>query len=111
MNSFKIKRHDAGPPLRLFVMQSDEASFNFTGYTQPRFIMRALDAATPKVSAAAAIDDAQGGVLRYDWVPADTDTAGRYQAEFELIDPAGKKRTFPVDEYAYVEVIEDLNNA
>ena|SRR5687767_4441670 len=111
MSAFKIKRHDVGPPLRMFVMQNDEQSFDFTGYTQPRFIMRSIDASLPKVSAVAAIDDAVGGVLRYDWVPADTNTAGRYQAEFELIDPTGKKRTFPVDEYAYVEVFEDLNNA
>lgn len=111
MNPFKIKRHDVGPPLRMFVMQSDEETFDFTGYTSPRFIMRGIDASTPKVNAVAAIEDATGGVLRYNWIPADTDAAGRYQAEFELIDPDGKKRTFPVDEYAYVEVFEDLNDA
>ena len=69
---------------------------NLTGATNPRFLMRLMSAAdqsTPKVDAAATIVTPSAGTLRYDWSGSDTDTAGIYSAEFEVM-IGGKPRTF-----------------
>ncbi len=58
-----------------------------------------------KVSAACTLtstDDAT--TVQYDWLLADTDTAGRYLAEFVVTFADGREETFPSKGGFYVEV-------
>ena len=48
------------------------------------------------------LDDAPGGVVRYVWVPGDTDIAGAYSVEFLVTFAPGKVQTFPVDGQATI---------
>ena len=73
-----------------------------------RFLMRAKNATSAKVAAAATIVNAAGGVVKYTWTGTDTDTAGRYLAEFEVT-IGGKKQSFPNDRYIDVVVLKDLD--
>ncbi len=106
-----MKRHDLDPVLRVLVKQRNGKPFDLTGYTQVRFIMRAAAGGTIKVNATAVIEDAAAGAVRYDWITADTDTAGTYVGEIEAISAGSRKRTFPTRGYLSIVIEPDLNNA
>ena len=73
-----------------------------------KFIMTLTGATVPKVNTGATVVSATAGTVRYDWASDDTNTAGLYRAEFEVTFAGGIKRTFPGDDYLYVQVLADL---
>jgi len=110
--TFQIKRHDLEPSIRVTVKsKSTGLAIDLTGYTSANFIMRQADAVAPKVDAAAVIEDAAGGILRYDWASGDTDTAGIYDAEFSILTPGAKQRTFPGSGFIRIAIDPDLDDA
>ena len=80
--------------------------FDLTGWTSPTFVMATgNDEDTRKVNyAAAVIEDATGGQLRYDWAAADVDTGGEYMGRFRLTDPSGLQRHFPGSGYIRINI-------
>lgn len=100
-----LKRNDRQPPIEASLEQAAGTPINLTG-ASVKFIMR--NEATVKVNATATIIDANRGVVKYEWGLTDTDTAGTYQAEFEITFADGRKLTVPNDEYIVVVVLEDL---
>ena len=48
------------------------------------------------------------GTFSYQPVPADVDTIGKYQQEWEVVYPSGQILTFPNNGYNIVKVIADL---
>jgi hypothetical protein len=67
------------------------------------------DAAGPvKIDTAATVVTAASGIVRYDWLAADTDTAGTFQAEFEVTYSDGKIETFPNASYIEVVITDDI---
>jgi hypothetical protein len=48
------------------------------------------------------------GQIRYDWLAADTDTVGTYQAEFEVTYSDSSIETFPNDEYLTILITPEL---
>jgi hypothetical protein len=73
-----------------------------------RFHMVPLGGGTAKVDAAAVVVDGPTGVVRYDWVTADTDTEGAYNCEVEVTFSNGAVETFPNSTYLRVDVLADL---
>lgn len=82
---------------------------NLTTATGVKFIMRATGGGTVKVNAAAVIVTPTAGVVRYDWIAADTATPGSYQAEWQVTWPDAKPQTFPTASYHTVDVLADLD--
>ena len=110
--TFNIKRNDLGPALTIqAAYKTDPVTYpDLSSATSPKFIMVAAgapDGTTPKVSATATIYDGPNGKLRYSWQGTDTDTAGTYRAEFEVV-ISGRKQTFPEDGYLVVNVLQDI---
>lgn len=103
---FIIKRNDLSRSLKYY-LRATPAS-NFTG-ASGFFNMRAKDG-TKKIDRAAASlgNDAGGPFATYDWQDGDTDTEGRYEAEFEVILASGKPETYPNDDYIDVLIPKDL---
>lgn len=60
------------------------------------------------ISRAAHIEDATGGEVWVVWAPGETDTAGIYRAEFEVIYDDGRRETYPNTGYISMQIIEDL---
>lgn len=106
-----MKRHDLDPVLRVLVKQRNGRPFDLTDYTQVRFVMRATTGGGAKVNASAVIEDAAAGAVRYDWIAADTDTAGTFVGEIEAVSAGSRKRTFPTRGYLTIVIEPDLNNA
>lgn len=111
MADFNIKRHDRLPSFKV-ALTSNGAPLDLTNATGVHFIMKsAATGGAVKVNAVGVIENAAGGVVRYDWVAADTDTAGSYNAEWEIHWPGGKDQTAPTANYHTIDVLADLDNA
>jgi len=106
MSNFYMKQNDTQPRMLATLQDGDGAAINLTG-ASVRFHMRTLGGSTV-VDAAATIITAASGLVRYDWVAADTDTVGSYQAEFEVTYPDTTVETFPNSGYIRVEITDDI---
>lgn len=104
---FYIKQNDTGPSIRAALKNVDGVAVSLAGATV-RFHMRKLGSATAKVSAAATIISATDGTVEYDWIAADTNTVGTYQAEFQVTYSDLSVETFPNATYLKVKVIDDI---
>lgn len=112
-DSIQFKRGDTAPKLRatLFADDAGTTPLNLTTATAVQFIMATAPAqpGTPKVNAAAVIVGAAAGRVDYTWQGTDTDTAGTYQAEFQVTWNDGTKQTFPRQGYLMIVITEDLD--
>lgn len=120
---FSIKIHDLLPTFRVALTETDHETDPTGGTQKPldlttaasvKMIMRqATTPFTVVIDAVAAVveDPPTAGIVRYDWVTGDTDDAGLYQAEVEIVWPGLKKQTAPTESYWDIEMLADLNNA
>jgi hypothetical protein len=102
---FTIKANDRLPSIQATL------SADLTTATGVNFIMKSVQGNTIKVNAAATIVTPASGVVRYDWIAADTATPGSYQAEWQVTWTGGKKQTFPTLTYHSIDVLADLDGA
>lgn len=104
---FYIKRNDTGEALQCTLVDGLGTAPNLTG-ASVRFLMRREGKSTAKVSAAAEVVSADGGVVRYVWQAGDTDAAGDYEGEFEVTFIDGKVMTFPSSRYIQISILSDV---
>ena len=108
MADFYIKRNDRYPSIQQTLLISDTAVRDLTGCTV-KFIMWLKSTGAVKINASASVvAPTTGGVVRYDWAASDTDTAGRYDAEWEVTETtSGKIETFPNNCALPIYILED----
>lgn len=105
--TFYIKQNDTSPALRRTLSTSDGA-INLTGAVV-RFHMTKRPGVDPlKVDAVATIVSAAEGVVEYPWSVGDTDTAGNFEAEFEITFADGSVETVPNTENIRISIFADL---
>jgi len=112
VTDYVIKTGDLGPPIDAICRDGTGAIVNLTGATGVRFIMRSNDdpSGVPKVAAAGSIIGlATDGHVRYTWVAANVDTAGLYDAEFEVTFAGPAPQTFPNDRQIVILITPDLD--
>jgi hypothetical protein len=105
--TFYIKQNDTVPSLRATLLNGNGGVIDLISATV-RFHMRAVGSNTSKVNAAAVVVTAASGIVQYNWIAADTNTIGSYQAEFQVTYADGTIETFPSDSYIPVEIIDDI---
>ena len=105
--TFYIKQNDTGPAMLATLQDANGNAINLVG-ASVRFHMRSVSGGNPVVDAAATVVTALSGIVRYNWVAADTDTVGTYQAEFEVTYADASIETFPNDGYIAVQIIDDI---
>jgi hypothetical protein len=93
-----VKQNDTKPFVKAVLSEvtgspPQASAVNLTGATV-KFIMRLSGSSTAKVATTATISTAASGIVRYEWVAADTDTLGNYIGEFEVTDSGGNIETF-----------------
>ncbi len=106
--TFFIKRNDTSPAFQATLKDADDTVVNLTGATV-RFHL-VTPTGTTVVDAAATVVTASAGLVRYAWATngADTASAGRYNAEFEVTYSDSTVETFPNYDYETVRIWEDL---
>ena len=107
MSDFYIKQNDTSPAIKVTCRDSDNNPIVVTGATV-RFHMRLKSDGTVKVDDAGSVISGTDGTIQYAWSAGDTDTAGLYEAEFELTYTDTTIETFPNDGYISVTVTDDI---
>lgn len=108
---FYIKQNDTSPAIRATLKRpladGTEAVVNLTG-ASVRFLMSRECDSEAKVAAAGSIVNAEGGIVEYQWVAGDTDTADTFRAEFEVTYSDNTIETFPNRAYQHVRIAPEL---
>lgn len=102
MARFNIKVGDTSPDLQATLKNADGTVINLTAAAAVLFHMREKGSDTAKVERAAEFVDRAGGVVKYVWQAADTDTEGTYEGEFEITFNDGSISTVPNN--GYIEI-------
>ena len=103
---FIIKKDDDLPNIRATLFDGVGVPVNLSAATV-EFRMASL-AGGVKASGSAVVVDAANGVVEYAWQAGDTDTVGRYRAEFKVT-IGGELQTFPTSGYISVSVEKDVD--
>jgi hypothetical protein len=106
--AFTIRRNDHLPTLDVTLSSASGSAVNLSTASSVAFHMATEAGAATKVNAAASITDATNGVVSYSWVEGDTDTAGVYAGEFEVVWNDGRRETFPNTAFIDITITEDL---
>ena len=107
MTQFNIKRNDTAPSIAGICERPAGTPVNVTGATV-RFKMRDAKNKQSVVNAVATVVDGTAGSVRYDWQAEDTDTAGFFEAEWEVTYSDSTIETFPNDDFITVRIEEDI---
>lgn len=108
MSTFTIKKGDTSPSIVATLTDVDGTAINLTDSTV-QFHMRNMSNNELIVDAAATITDDTGGIVTYDWLTADTSSAGVFSCEFEVTYSDAAIETFPNDEDIIVSIENELN--
>jgi hypothetical protein len=84
---------------------------DLTSATSVTFKMRHFYRTDLTVDAAATILSPTAGTVEYQWAPGDTNLAGDYYAEWEVLWSDGTKETFPTIDYDIVHISGDLDGS
>jgi hypothetical protein len=104
MLKFVIKRGDTSPALR-FALLPDSVSL---AGASVQFQMRLRGGDTVIDRAASILTVFQPAVVVHAWQPGDTETPGRYEAEFRVTYMDGTVETFPNLGFIEVFITEDV---
>ena len=104
---FKIKRNDTRPAIEATISASASDTI-----TTVEFHMASSDG-TLKVAAGSGTivqqaSSTQAAKVKYQWQTGDTDTDGKYNAEFEVTFSDGRVETYPNEGFLKVQVGPDL---
>lgn len=110
--TFTIKRGDTSPPIKYQLIGPDDCGKDIRGFNNVRFYMRERDEYTLVVEAGVngnvEVEDAENGIVYYEWLDGDTDMTGTYEAEWEVEFGDGSIETYPNDRFITVKVVEDI---
>lgn len=104
---FYIKKDDRLPEIQAVLKDAENTVVNLSGATV-RFIMSSKLDGSVKVDEPASVVDAAQGLVKYAWASADTDTAGTFNAEWEVTFADNRSETFPNNKYNIVKITADL---
>jgi len=114
-NSVTMKRNDTRPFLDVVLQDVNGAALNLqtavvSGIT---FTMKNLDTDTVKVNQGACtlVTNGSDGMVRYSWTSSDTNAAGTYVGEFQILYNDATKLTVPTSSVLSIVILEDYDNA
>lgn len=108
MAQLVIKRNDTSPPFTVDLEDGNGDAVNLQVDDAVVFSMRESTSQTIKVTRQAAVFTPGDNRVEYRWQAGDTDTAGEYEAEWEVTFADGTVQTFPGYDYDLVIVTGDI---
>jgi len=106
MADWTMRQNDRLPSIAATLKDATGAAIDLTGATV-KFQMNATGGAN-KVNTAATVVSAALGTVQYDWAAVDTDTAGNFEAAWEITFGSGKKLTCPNGSNYTITIVGDL---
>ena len=94
VKSTSLRRGDTAPALLAYLYAPDGTPANLLGSTVS-LVMRERRSRKERVNAAAVVEDAVEGLVRYAWQAGDTSKAGEFEAWFVVTYPSGVQESFP----------------
>ena len=112
-NEFIIKRNDTLPALQICLIDrgclGGKESYNLSGVTGVTFTM-ANNCGDYKIFAKdAQIVSYSAGTIQYNWAADDTNEAGRFKGEFQLLYSDGNKLSIPSNGQIQIDIPGDVN--
>jgi len=104
---FYIKQNDTSPAIAAQLLDANGDAVNVAG-ASVAFNMRTRGGAVKVNAAAGSVVNASEGRVKYSWDAADTDTIGRYEAEFQVTYADSSIETFPNTGYITVIIQDDI---
>lgn len=101
-----MKRNDLLPEINATLRDANGTVVDLTGASLEFHMFTTAGAS--KVNTTATIVSAAAGTVKYTWVGTDTDTAGEYNAEWEVTFASTKPQTFPNSGHTTVTIVADL---
>lgn len=93
-DTFYLKTSDTAPILEATLTDATDSPIDLTGASVDVELIEPRNGPTV-IDTGANVADAAGGVVRYPWADGDTDTAGRYRAQFVVTYADASTETFP----------------
>lgn len=108
MVDFWIKKDDLRPNIEATLEDENNNAVDLSNASSVDFHMKKFDSSSTKVDSSATITDAANGKVEYEWSSGDTDTAGDYIAEFEVMWSDSDPETYPNFENLHVRVFDEV---
>ena len=105
---FTIKSDDTAPALTAACRFEDGTIPDFTGAAGTFAMRNAAGAVVINDATATMVAPYTGGVITYNFLAADTLTAGDFMGEFHVTLASGKRVTFPNDRYIEIRIMKDI---
>ena len=106
--TFFIKRNDDQPTLDVALRDDKNRPVDVTGASVVFHMRNTADDTTKISGASVTVLAASKGEVRYSWTTTNTNTAGNFEAEFQVSFSDGGVQTFPNDGYIDVIITEDV---
>ena len=106
--TFFIKRNDDQPTLDVALRDDKNRPVDVTGASVVFHMRNTADDTTKISGASVTVLAAAKGEVRYSWTTTNTNTAGNFEAEFQVTFSDGGVQTFPNDGYIDVIITEDV---
>jgi hypothetical protein len=107
--TFFIKQNDNTPRLDVALQDDKGRPVDLTGATTVFHMRNSADDTLKIDGGSTTILAATRGELRYSWTVANTNTAGNFEAEFQVTYPDTTIQTFPDDGYIDVIITDDVS--
>ena len=112
-NSVTMKRNDTRPFLDVILQDVDGNALDLSASVSGvSFTMKDLDTDAVKVNAqTCSFVTETTGMVRYSWGSSDTNAAGTYVGEFQILYNDGTQLTIPTSSVLSIVILEDYDNA
>ena len=104
---FVIKQNDTSPDIKAILKDAEENAIDLWGATV-KFHLSDYPGEKVIINSIATIEEAENGEVKYNWQSGDTETAGRYKAEFQVDFTNGRIETFPNQGFLEIEIFKEL---
>lgn len=109
-----MKRGDTSPPIEKTLTGADDLPADLNDINAVTFFMRPFRGKREDAVVLGGTTDVVGdpteGNVKYTWADGDTDVAGIYFGEFEVIYVDDSRETFPNATYIVIQVTDDIGD-